>query len=112
MVYAPTNCADEEEIEKFFDDLRNALEDVPAHNFLAVMGDFNARLGPKDAPFTLHKETNRNGKYLADLLVEFDLVAANTQFQKRQESCGPSRKEQTIGLHLDLQEVEEQYTQL
>ena len=83
VVYAPTNCADEEEIERFYDDLRNALEDVPAHNFLAVMGDFNARLGPEDAPFTLHKATNRNGKYLADLLVEFDLVAANTQFQKR-----------------------------
>ena len=83
VVYAPTNSADAEEVEEFYRDLRNTLQDVPAHNFLAIIGDFNARLGPEDAPFTFHVETNRNGKYLSELLAEFGLVAANAQFQKR-----------------------------
>ena len=65
VVYAPTNCADEVEVEEFYNDLRDTLQDVPAHNFLACIGDFNARLGPDEVPFTYHDVTNRNGKYLA-----------------------------------------------
>ena len=83
VVYAPTNCADEEVVEAFYDDLRNALNDVPAHNFLLVMGDFNARLGPDKATHTYHDSTNRNGQYMAEILTEFGLLAANTMFQKR-----------------------------
>ena len=83
VIYSPHNSSDPSEVEQFYKDLRNTLQDVPAHNFLAVVGDFNARLGPDAAPFTLHDETNRNGSLLLDLLVEFGLVAANTQFQKK-----------------------------
>ena len=83
VIYSPTNTADIDEVEEFYRDLRNTLRDVPAHNFLAVLGDFNARIGPDVAPFTFHSETNRNGSYLADLLIEFGLIAANAQFQKR-----------------------------
>jgi hypothetical protein len=83
VVYAPTNNSEEEETEGFYNELRNTLQDIPAHNFLALIGDLNARLGPSDAPYTLHNQTNRNGEYLADLLLEFGLIAANTQFRKR-----------------------------
>ena len=69
VVYAPTNCADEVEVEEFYNDLRD--------------GDFNARLGPDEVPFTYHGVTNRNGKYLVELLSEYSLIAANTQFKKR-----------------------------
>lgn len=61
VVYSPTNVAPSEEVEKFFEDLVTAVRDVPAHNFLAILGDFNARLGPEDAPFPYHDSTNRNG---------------------------------------------------
>ncbi|ELT97771.1 hypothetical protein CAPTEDRAFT_210164, partial [Capitella teleta] len=44
---------------------------------------FNARLGPEDALYTYHGETNHNGKLLVDLLTEHDLLAANTQFMKK-----------------------------
>ena len=81
--YAPTNWADEVEVEEFYNDLRYTLQDVSAHNFLACIGDFNARLGPDEVPFTYHDVTNRNGKYLAELLSEYSLIAANTQFKKR-----------------------------
>ena len=63
--------------------LRDAINDVPAHNFLVVMGDMNARLGLDDVPFSYHDRTNRNGCFLRELMVECGLVAANTLFQKR-----------------------------
>ena len=83
VVYSPTNCADEAEVEKFYDALRNTINDVPAHNFLVVMGDYNARLGLEDVPFPYHDKTNRNGGFLKELMVECGLLAANTLFQKR-----------------------------
>ncbi|KAJ8401509.1 hypothetical protein AAFF_G00384280 [Aldrovandia affinis] len=82
-VYSPTNVALIEELERFYDDLRTAIHHVPAHNFLIILGDFNARLGPEDAPFTYHTNTNRNGEHLAALLTKHELLAANTLFRKR-----------------------------
>ncbi|XP_062599773.1 craniofacial development protein 2-like [Saccostrea cucullata] len=83
VIYAPTNYAEESVIEEFYTELRNVLQDVPAHNFLALMGDFNARLGPEHVPHPFHELTNRSGNYLAEILVEFGLLAVNTQFKKR-----------------------------
>ncbi|KAJ8355109.1 hypothetical protein AAFF_G00098000 [Aldrovandia affinis] len=83
VVYSPTNVAPPEEVEKFYEDLATAVRDVPAHNFLAILGDFNARLGPEDARFPYHDSTNRNGAYLTALLMEHELLPANTMFRKR-----------------------------
>ena len=83
VVYSPTNVASSDEVEEFFEDLVTAVRDVPAHNFLAILGDFNARLGPEDAPFPYHDSTNRNGAYLTAFLTEHELLAANTIFRKR-----------------------------
>ena len=47
------------------------------------MGDFNAKIGKVDAKFTYNGMTNRNGKEMLDLLVESDLKAINTCFQKK-----------------------------
>ncbi|KAJ8385845.1 hypothetical protein AAFF_G00182010 [Aldrovandia affinis] len=35
VVYSPTNVALVEDVEKFYEDLRTAIWDVPTHNFLA-----------------------------------------------------------------------------
>ncbi|KAJ8397371.1 hypothetical protein AAFF_G00439200 [Aldrovandia affinis] len=83
VVYSPTNVALVKDVEKFYEDLRTAIRDVPAHKFLAVLGDFNVRLGPEDEHFMYHDATNRNGEHLATLLAEHELLAANTLFQKR-----------------------------
>ncbi|KAJ8372628.1 hypothetical protein AAFF_G00280930 [Aldrovandia affinis] len=79
VVYSPPP----EEVEKFYEDLATAVRDVPAHNFLAILGDFNARLGSEDARFPYHDSTNRNGAYLTALLMEHELLPANTMFRKR-----------------------------
>ncbi|XP_034092751.1 craniofacial development protein 2-like [Gymnodraco acuticeps] len=83
VVYSPTNVAPSEELEKFYEDLATAVRDVPAHNFLAILGDFNARLGPEDAPYQYHDSTNRNGVYLMALLMVHELLAVNIMFRKR-----------------------------
>ena len=81
--YCPTNVANEDIIEGHYDNLRSAIDSIPAHNVLIVVGDFNARVGPEDAKFIYHSETNRNGKYLVELAVEKSLIISNTRFQKR-----------------------------
>ena len=65
--YCPTNVVNEDIIEGHYDNLRRAIDSIPAHNVLLVVGDFNARIGPEDAKFTFHDTTNRNGKYLVDM---------------------------------------------
>eukprot|EP00057_Strongylocentrotus_purpuratus_P020276 XP_011674750.1 PREDICTED: craniofacial development protein 2-like [Strongylocentrotus purpuratus] len=46
--YCPTNVANEDIIEGHYDNLRRAIDSIPAHNVLLVVGDFNARIGPED----------------------------------------------------------------
>ena len=83
VIYAPTNAADQCTVEELYKNLRNTLQDIPAHNFVSILGDFNARIGPEEARHTFHEATNRNGSFLADLLLEFNLLVANGQFQKK-----------------------------
>lgn len=80
--YSPHNSSDETEVDRFYNDLRSILDNVPAHNLLFVPGDFNAKLGPNDVKFTFNKETNRNGEKLLDLMEEYNLFASNAQFMK------------------------------
>ena len=63
-------------MESVYGKLRAATGSVPAHNVLVILGDFNARLGPENAPFTHHSGTNTNGKFLAELMTENELLAA------------------------------------
>ena len=43
--YAPTEDADEEEKDVFYDQLQRAIDDTPSHDVLLVIGDLNARTG-------------------------------------------------------------------
>ena len=80
--HSPHNNSSDEDINHFYNTLRSTLENIPPHNFLLIPGDFNAKLGPNDANFTMHSETNRNGEHLVDFMEEFSLCPANTKFMK------------------------------
>ena len=80
--YSPHNNNSDADIEQFYNTLRSTLENVPAHNFLVILGDFNAKLGSNDANFTFHANINRNGEHLVDLMEEFNISSANTKFMK------------------------------
>lgn len=80
--YSPHNSSEEHEVDNFYSNLRSVLDQVPAHNFLLITGDFNARLGPTDTKFTYNHHTNRNGEKLIELMEEYNLFSTNNNFMK------------------------------
>ena len=82
VTYSPTNVPIDEDIQLYYESLRRAIKSVPAHNFLIILGNFNAQLGLDDAGYTMHTTSNRNGKLFHDLAVEKNLIIGNTSFQK------------------------------
>ena len=50
QVYAPTNNAEEAEVEQFYEDLQDLLELTPKTDFLFIIGDWNAKEGSQDIP--------------------------------------------------------------
>ena len=84
VVYSPTNVrAHTEAVDEFYEQLRNAIDDIPPHNFLVVLGDWNAKLGPAHVKFAHEKRTNENGSSLLELANEKSLCITNTMFEKR-----------------------------
>ena len=86
VCYSPTEGDSSDIAEDFHNTLRHAVSNIPAHNLLLVIGDFNSHLGkdhPEDTGVYYHSTTNRNGHLLRDTLLECRLVATNHCFQKR-----------------------------
>ena len=50
QVYAPTNNAEEAEIEWFSDDLQDLLKLTAKNNALFITGDWNAKAGSQEIP--------------------------------------------------------------
>jgi len=48
QVYGPTTAATDEEMERFYQDLSQAVKHVLKGNMLLVMGDFNAKVGRRE----------------------------------------------------------------
>ena len=45
QVYAPTNEADDEVKDDFYEQLQKIMDEVPRHDMLLVIGDWNAKVG-------------------------------------------------------------------
>ena len=59
VVYSPTNTRNHtDEVDEFYEQLRNTIDHIPPHNFLIIMGDWNAKLGPAHVKFAHDKRTN------------------------------------------------------
>ena len=50
QVYAPTNNAEEAEVERFYKDLQDLLELTPKKGVLFIIGDWNAKGRSQDTP--------------------------------------------------------------
>ena len=50
QVYAPTNKAEEAEVEWFYEDLQDLLELTPEKDVLFIIRDWNAKVGSKETP--------------------------------------------------------------
>ena len=86
QAYAPTSDYDDPtEIEEFYDQLQNVIDQTPKKDILVVQGGWNAKVG-KDAcghwrgicgPFC-NDDTNERGPRLLEFAIFNDLVLANT----------------------------------
>ena len=45
QVYAPTNAAEDQEKDEFYELLQDVLDATPEHDMKIIMGDFNAQIG-------------------------------------------------------------------
>ena len=50
QVYAPTNKAEETEVERFYEDLHDLLEWTPQKDVLFIIGDWNAKVESQEIP--------------------------------------------------------------
>jgi hypothetical protein len=86
VCYAPTEDADEEEKDVFYDKLQEIIDETPSHDMLLLMGDLNAKVGTenKGRENTMGKqgigECNNNGERLTTLCQENNLVIGGTIF--------------------------------
>ena len=84
VAYSPTNVqGNEEEVENFYLNLREATKTTPKHNMLVILGDFNAHLGKSFVEHSYHEESSRNGEYLLDFAEEQELTICNCNFKKK-----------------------------
>ena len=50
QVYAPNSNAEEDEVERFYEDLQDLLELTPKNDVLFIIGNWNAKVGSQETP--------------------------------------------------------------
>ena len=50
QVCAPTNNAEEAEVDRFYEHLKNLLELIPKKDILFIIGEWNAKVGSQEIP--------------------------------------------------------------
>ena len=85
QLYAPTNNAEEAELEWFYEDLQNIIELTPKKDSLFIIGDWNAKEGSQEISGVTEKfglgVHNKASQMLTEFCQENSLVA-NTLFQQ------------------------------
>ena len=86
QVYAPTNNAEEAEVERFYEDLQDLLELTHKKDVLFIIGDWNAKVGSQETLRVTGKfglgVQNEARQRLIEFCQENALVRANTLFQQ------------------------------
>ena len=85
QVYAPTSTHEDEEVEKFYEDLDKGMKQLKSQDVKIVMGDFNAKVGNERnedivGPWGLG-DINERGERLIDWCKENGLMVANTWYK-------------------------------
>ena len=86
QVYAPTNNAEEAEVERFYEDLQDLVELTPKKDVFFILGDWNAKVGNQEISGVTGKFglgiQNEAGQRLIEFCQENAPVIANTFFQQ------------------------------
>lgn len=85
QVYAPTADGDEEETERFYEEVRTMLRMTKREEVNVIMGDFNAKVGSgvSDGVTGRHGlgERNERGERMIQFCQEEEFVITNTLFE-------------------------------
>ena len=86
---APTSTASDDELEEFYNQLQETLDDIPSRDIKIVMGDLNAKVGTANTATPTHGTCglgirNERGETLIDFCKVNDLVIANTLIDQHQ----------------------------
>ncbi|KAK6749472.1 hypothetical protein RB195_001839 [Necator americanus] len=86
VAYAPTSSYKKEEVEDFYMDLEKFYREGHAF-YKVIIGDFNAKVGPRRTPEELHIGThglqwNDKGERLSEFIMTTKTIHGNSQFQK------------------------------
>uniref|UniRef100_W5MYU0 Reverse transcriptase domain-containing protein n=1 Tax=Lepisosteus oculatus TaxID=7918 RepID=W5MYU0_LEPOC len=86
QVYAPTTDAPEDESERFYTKIEEALEQVPKKDIIYIMGDFNAKVGSQEEANIIGRcglgERNKAGDSLVKFCHENHFRVSNTWFMQ------------------------------
>jgi hypothetical protein len=87
--YAPTNLAESETKDQFYQQLQETVDSSPKRDIIMILGDLNAKVGTNNRNRELHMgkhgigEMNENGELFADFCVQNDLVIGGTIFKHK-----------------------------
>ena len=85
QVSAPTGKAEEAEVEQFYEDLKDLVEQTSKKDVLFILWDWNAKIGTQEIPGVTGKfglrVQNEAGQKLIEFCQENALVIASTLFQ-------------------------------
>ena len=95
QAYAPTNNAEEAEVEQFYEDLQDLPEPTPKRDGLFIIGDWNAKVGSQETPGV-------TGKFGLGIQNEAQqrLTVLPTERTGHREHPLPTKQEKT--LHMDI----------
>ncbi|KAK6764495.1 hypothetical protein RB195_024718 [Necator americanus] len=84
VVYASTSSYEEEEVEAFYMDLEKFYREVHAF-YKVIIGDFNAKVGPRRMPEELHIGTHglqwdEQGEKLSEITMTTKSIYGNSLF--------------------------------
>ena len=84
QVYVQTSNAEEAEVERFYEDLKDLPELTPPKDVLFIIGDWNVKVECQETPKVMGKfglgVWNEAGQRLIEFCQENTLVIANTMF--------------------------------
>ena len=86
QLYAPTNNATEAEVEWFYEDLQDLLEQIPPKGVLFIIWNWNTKVGIQEIPGVTCKfglgVQNKAGQRLTEFCQQNVLIIASTLFQQ------------------------------
>jgi hypothetical protein len=89
QVYAPTADSTEEDIETFYEQLKETLRSIPKKDMKLIMGDWNAKVGTDRGGWEHvmgrygFGTRNERGERMLEFAAEQEMIICNTRFQQK-----------------------------